>query len=79
MPTPEFDINRFISVSKDRELSREAVGDVFGKIAKILKDNQPKLTSVRAVGISFDQNPEFRESMEVLEKKVFLKKPNFFF
>lgn len=65
LPPPENDINKLIQTARDRELARETLGEIMESISQILKENQPKLTSVRGIGVSFDQNAKCRESMEV--------------
>jgi hypothetical protein len=64
VPDPQHDVKKCLAHIKEAEVAAQ-VGTVLDSIVAALKSNLPKITSVKSVACWCDQNPEWRESMEV--------------
>jgi len=61
---PETDINQMISISKDKENKRTQIANILISLRTLYNNNSKKSYLFHAFGISHNQNPKFRESME---------------
>jgi len=64
LPVPQADITKCISLSKDKPTTQKIIASIMLGIQERLKANQPKMFSVKAVGIIENPNWMYRELME---------------
>ena len=67
-PVPQRDIKGCISITYSRDRShniQNSIAKLMSEIQDQLKNNKPKLTSVKSVGICCESNSNFNDDYEV--------------